>query len=111
MVASLEPATTFSTFKRLAFEFHRLGIEVLQLDHDRRVGGGADFGRVELLVLVAELNLGRALRAGCAVAAIETSAMAANMVSFGSVREKDMLAFPIWLETVRRWHTLPEALP
>jgi len=32
------------------------------------------------------------------VAAIETSAMAANMVSFGSVREKDMLAFPIWLK-------------
>jgi hypothetical protein len=32
------------------------------------------------------------------VAAIETSAMAANTVSFGSVREKDMLAFPIWLK-------------
>jgi hypothetical protein len=32
------------------------------------------------------------------VAAVETSAMAANMVSFGSVREKDMLDFPMWLK-------------
>src|SRR6267378_8232950 len=42
----------------LALEFHRLGVEILQLDDDRRVGGSADLGRIEFLVLVAELNLG-----------------------------------------------------
>jgi hypothetical protein len=36
--------------------------------------------------------------------------MAANMVSFGSVREKD-IGFSNPAEIVPRWHTLPEALP
>jgi hypothetical protein len=33
------------------------------------------------------------------------------MVNFGSIREKDMLVFSNMAEMVRRWHTLPEALP
>ena len=32
--------------QRLALEFHRLGIEIFQLDHDRRIGGSADFRRI-----------------------------------------------------------------
>src|SRR5882672_6745712 len=44
----------------LAFEFHRLGVEVLQLDHDRGVGGRGDLGRIEFFILVAELDLGGA---------------------------------------------------
>src|SRR4051794_11904891 len=47
--------------QRLALEFHRLGVEIFQLDDDGRIGGSADFGRIEFLVLVAELNLGRLL--------------------------------------------------
>ena len=53
-------------FQGLAFEFHRLGVEILQLDHDRRVGGRADLGRIEFLVLVAQLDFGGALRIGSA---------------------------------------------
>src|SRR4051794_22404611 len=41
-----------------ALELHRLGIEILQLDDDRRVGGSGDLGGIELLVLVAELDFG-----------------------------------------------------
>jgi len=33
------------------------------------------------------------------------------MLNFGSIREKDMLEFSNMAEMVRRWHTLPEALP
>src|SRR5258705_9516040 len=46
----------------LAFEFHRLGVEVLQLDHDRCVGGRGDLRRIELLVLIAQLDFGGTLR-------------------------------------------------
>src|SRR5882757_8381143 len=46
----------------LAFEFHRLGVEILQLDHDRGIGGRGDLDRLEFLVLVAQLDFGGALR-------------------------------------------------
>src|SRR5258707_5425930 len=46
----------------LAFELHRLGVEILQLDHDWCVGGRGDLNRVDLLVLVAQLNFSGALR-------------------------------------------------
>src|SRR5258708_1379080 len=36
----------------LAFEFHRLGVEIFQLDHDRGVGGRGDLGRIEFFGLV-----------------------------------------------------------
>jgi hypothetical protein len=37
--------------------------------------------------------------------------MAANMVNFGSKREKDMLAFSNMADEIRAWHTLPGAMP
>ena len=39
-------------------EFHGLDVEIFQLDDNRRIGGSADFGGIEFLVLVAELDFG-----------------------------------------------------
>src|ERR1700737_5445311 len=44
----------------LALEFHRLGIQILQLDHDRHIGGGAGFGATTIFFLFSWLGFWRA---------------------------------------------------
>jgi hypothetical protein len=62
MVASLEPATIFSTFNVLFSNSIALESRFFSLI----TIGVLEGALVELPVLVAKLNLGRALRAGCA---------------------------------------------
>ena len=62
MVASLPAATTFSIFSEIAFQLHRVLVEIAELDHDRRIRRRADLRRIEFLVLVAQRNLDAALR-------------------------------------------------
>src|SRR5262249_7803041 len=51
--------------QRLALELHRLGVEISELDHDRRVHGRADLGWIESLVFVTQPDFSGGLRPGC----------------------------------------------
>ena len=65
---------------------------------------------VEFLVLVAELDLGGALRMRSA-GDRHKGQKAANNVAFESIRGRDMTVLSMMADDTGRWNTLPNAMP
>jgi hypothetical protein len=75
------------------------------------LAGALTSAGVEFLALVAQLKLGRALRVGCACGGDRNKR---NGGEHGELRERTRerhAGFSNMANLVRRWHTLPEALP